>query len=525
MHMSVREPPYDGNTPRRRSRGHSVPRGVSLRRLACFLLAALAAQGLFCQEAVRTASGRPASTSPNQPSESNGDERRVYAMATADYPVTPGDVYRLTYVYSSEVSSMSVSVDSQYSVNLSQFGDVNARGLTLVELRQRVAKTVLARYPGSGPQLSVEAVGVFQVYVKGEVTAAGWVPAWGLSRLSGIVKDRLTPYSSIRDVEVAAGAAGATYDLFQASRFGRQELDPYVGPADTVVVHRRSREVSVAGEVERPGSFQLLTGDGLKELLQVYGGGYTRLADAAHVQITRWDLRGATGETLYVDAESLPSPVELRDMDVVRVPSMKERLPVVYFEGAIASAGSPSSPGADTFSRVWYPFVDGELLSSAVSALYARFGSGSDIDHAFVIRGDTAEKIPVDLRRLVQDRGSSQDLPLRPFDRIVIPFRKFVVTVSGAVARPGQYPYLPDRSWRYYVELAGGFDPARHVGEDVVVTDAADRRQPAGRVIEAEDKVNVPTNNFFYTAAPVIQIVGVLAAVATAIATILQLLK
>jgi protein involved in polysaccharide export with SLBB domain len=492
---------------------------------------AFAAQGLSGQDATRSAAGggSPSLSGKAQVgvSEQNGDDRRVYAMATADYPVTPGDVYRLTYVYSSELSSISVSVDSEYSVNLSQFGEVDARGLTLAKLRRLIEQIVLKKYPGSGPQLSVESVGVFQVYIKGEVTAAGWVSAWGLSRLSSVVQDRMTPYASTRDIEIIpTGAEGAHYDLFQALRFGRKELDPYVGPQDTVVVHRRSRLVTVSGEVERPGSFQLLPGEGLGELLRLYGGGYTKLADAAHIQITRWDLaKDSTGETLYVNTESLPAPAELRDLDAVRVPSVRERLPVVFFEGAIASAEGPPSPGGDTFNRVWYTFTEGELLSSAVTTMYTRFGAGSDISNAFVIRGDTAERVPVDIRQLVEKREASQDLLLRPFDRIVIPYRKYVVTISGAVTRPGQYPYLPGRSWRYYVGLAGGFDPARHVGEAIVVTDVADKIQPEGRIIEAEDKIEVPTNNLFYTAAPVVQIVGTLAAVATAIATILQLLK
>ena len=180
---------------------------------------------------------------------------------------------------------------------------------------------------------------------------------------------------------------------------------------------------------------------------------------------------------------------------------------------------------ADTFNRIKYTFAEGELLSSAVTAMYARFGAGSDIEHAFVIRGDTAENVPVDIRQLVQHKGAAQDLALRPFDRIVIPYRKYVITVSGAVTRPGQFPYVPNRGWRYYVELAGGFDPSKHVGNDVVISDVGDKNQPASRPIEAEDKIIVPTNNFFYYAVPVAQVVGVCAALVTAIATVVSALK
>jgi len=518
-----------------------------VRTLLCLVLLALAAPGLFSQASVRSASSGMFSSPPgsllfaapapetgdqrllpplpDRP-ETPGDDRRTLASAAADYPVTPGDVYRLTYVYSSELSPLPVSVDSDYRVNLSLFGAVDARGMTLAQLRKRIEQMVLATYPGSGPQLSVDSVGVFEVYIKGEVTAAGWIPAWGLSRLSSIVKERMTPYASTRDVEVVPAAAqGASYDLFQASRFGRREMDPYVRPQDTVVVHRRSREVTVAGEVERPGSYQLLPGEDLDELLKQYGSGNTKLADTAHIQITRWDSgKDAPGETLYVSAEPPSARVELHDMDVVRVSSVKEWMPVVFFEGAISAEGQPGM-GVDSFNRIRYSFAEGELLSSAVAALYIRFGTGSDIEHAFVIRNGAAGRIPVDIAQLVRNKGTEQDLPLRPLDRIVIPYRKFVVTVSGAVTRPAQYPYVPDRGWQYYVELAGGFDPAKHVGSVVVITDVGDKNQPESRLIEAEDKIQVPTNNFFYYAAPVAEVVAVLASVTTAVAVVLQLLK
>jgi polysaccharide biosynthesis/export protein len=455
------------------------------------------------------------------------DDRPILAMATADYPVTPGDVYRLDYVYSSGPFAILASVDSDYRVNLSLFGAVDARGLTLTQLRQRVEQMVLRTYPGSGPQLSVESVGVFEVYVKGEVTSSDWVHGWGLSRLSSLIAGRLTPYSSNRDVEiVSAAGAGKTYDLFLASRSGRKELDPYVGPNDTIVVHRRAREVTVVGEVERPGTYQLLEGEDLQALLQSYCGGGTRLADTAHLQITRWDsAEGETARTLYVDAGSQPAHVELRDLDTVRVPSLKLRLPIVFFEGAILPAEGVPDAGGGTFNRIRYTFVEGEMLSSAVTALYEKFETGSDIESAFVVRDDTGEKIPVDIRRLVHGGDASKDLPLQPFDRIVIPYRKYAVTVSGAVARPGEYPYVPDRGWRYYVALAGGFDPTKHVGDDLVITDARDKSQPQSRTIEAEDKILVPANNVLYFSAPVVQVVGVVATVATAIATVLILLK
>ena len=318
---------------------------------------------------------------------------------------------------------------------------------------------------------------------------------------------------------------GNQYDLFLASRFGRSELDPYVGPKDTVVVHRRAREVKIAGEVERPGSYQILDGEDLETLLESYGGGFTKLADEAHIQITRWDpQKDGAAETFYADAASQPAHVELRDLDSVRVSSLRQRLPVVFFEGTLAPTDGQATTSGESFGRIRYPFAEGEMLSSAAAAVYDKLGADSDIEDAFVVRDGTGEKIPVNLRHLVQEYDPSKDIPLRPFDRIVIPYRRYVVTVSGAVARPGQYPYVPDRTWRYYVGLAGGFDPTKHVGEALSVTDASDKDRPETQFIEPDDKIVVPTNSPVFFASPVVQAVGVLSSVAIAVVTFLQLI-
>ncbi len=506
-------------------------------RLVSCLLLSLAGAAAFGQQAgasptgQATAGSRDAASAlvagPGAAAEEASGERATLASTTPDYPVTPGDVYRLTYVSAAGAFALPVSVSSDTRVNLSIFGEIDARGLAFPELKARVEEKVLKVYPGSGPLLMLQAAGMFRVYLTGEVESSGWVSVWGLSRLSDIVTERLTPYSSIRTVEVAsADGQRKHYDLFLASRSGRRDMDPPVRPGDTIVVRKRDREITVTGEVERPGSYQLLEGEELREAIQSYAEGFTKVADQARLEVTRWDTEGTgAGQTFYVDASSLEKPVALRDLDAVRVPSKKERLPVAYFEGAIAPTSESTDRDPQTFTRVAYTFVDGELLSSAAAALYERFGSGSDLEHAFLIRSAGGETIPVNIRELALGTGSAQDLPLRPYDRIVIPFRRYVVTVSGAVARPGQYPFTAGRSWRHYVDLAGGFDADRHAGETVEITDIRDGKRQPDQPIEAEDRIFAPSNNPLRVVLPLVQVTGALASVVAALLALAQFLR
>jgi protein involved in polysaccharide export with SLBB domain len=81
------------------------------------------------------------------------------------------------------------------------------------------------------------------------------------------------------------------------------------------------------------------------------------------------------------------------------------------------------------------------------------------------------------------------------------------VTVAGAVAAPGRYPYIPDRAWDYYVALAGGFVKERNSFESVEIKDLAGKRMGKGDAITPETTITARTNAglyYFNQYAPVI---------------------
>ena len=91
-------------------------------RLVCCLLLSLAATGAFCQQAgtapLSSKGGASTVAAPAAAPDAISSERTTLASATLDYPVTPGDIYRLTYVYASAVVILSVPVSSDFTVNL-----------------------------------------------------------------------------------------------------------------------------------------------------------------------------------------------------------------------------------------------------------------------------------------------------------------------------------------------------------------------------------------------------------------------
>ncbi len=64
---------------------------------------------------------------------------------------------------------------------------------------------------------------------------------------------------------------------------------------------------------------------------------------------------------------------------------------------------------------------------------------------------------------------------------------------------PGRYPYIPKRTWEYYVGLAGGFDTDRNSGQKIEIYDVKSNKVAiAGREIQPEDNIVAESNSFTY---------------------------
>ncbi len=339
--------------------------------------------------------------------------------------------------------------------------------------------------------------GSMSVFVTGEVTKSSWVTITGLTRLRDVIQPFLTRYSSIRDVTVKnQDGIEKTYDLFKADRYGDLSQDPLLRPGDEIRILPFKNLITIQGEVKRPGTYQLLPGEGLKELVERYADGFTEKANLSRLTIVHY-LSDASpvGEKAQFDYTKNPN-MPLRLYDEITVPSMQELLPVVWFEGAVGVGSTGSTP--ETSQRTPYTFFPGETVSQAALANRKLFSAVSDLSNAYLLRSD-GSRTKVNLARFIYDYDLAGDVALQPGDTIIVPFRQFFVSVSGAVRYPGRYPYIPDREWSYYIGLAGGFDTEKNSGQKITIYDAKSQKvDQANRMIQPEDNIVAASNSFTY---------------------------
>jgi protein involved in polysaccharide export with SLBB domain len=418
-----------------------------------------------------------------------------FALSTADYRVTAGDVYTLAYMAGGQKVEYSVTVDSTYRIRVSNLGVIDAGGKTYNQLKAQVETIVSNNYPLSGVQFVLTQPAVFVVTVRGEVKNTEEISVWALNRLSFALQDKLTGYASVRDVEIrSAGGQSRTCDLYYARRTGDLSQDPYLRPGDVITVKRAARRVTINGAVERPDTYQLLEGEHLRELVMSYGNGFTVRADRTRMELIRVvDSESLSGDKIFLGEHDLEGDYELADQDVITVPERTALRPVIFVEGAIgAEAGA--SPTVST--RVVVPFNQGENYAALIRRNQGWFSAVSDTRQAYIIRGD--EHIAVNLNPMLYDSSYRSDVTVEENDTLIIPFRQYFVTVAGAVMAPGRYPYIPDRGWEYYIALAGGFRPGQNAFQSVGIQDITGRRMKKSDVITPETIITARTNDGLY---------------------------
>jgi protein involved in polysaccharide export with SLBB domain len=422
----------------------------------------------------------------------------MLALSSPDYQVTAGDVYTLAYAAGGTAVTYTITVDTSYRIRVSNLGTINASGKTFQQLKAEVEAIVSKNYPLSGVQLVLTQPAMFKVRITGEVHVAQDINTWALARLSSLLGGNLTSYASIRDVSITSlNGQTKTYDIFKARRIGDKSQDPYLRPEDLIRVNRIERVVSISGAVERPGTYQLLPGEHISDLVNYYANGLTPLADPSRIELTRF-LETATdsGDKFYLGSGDINANFALHHLDSVFVPQITDLIPVMFVEGAVRLTDVATEEELSVSNRLTVRFNMGENYASLVQRNRGWFSAVSDTQNAYILR--EGERILINLNPMLYDSRYRSQYFVETDDVLVVPFRQYFVTVSGAVAVPGRYPYIPDRGWDYYVALAGGFIPDRNSRERVDIVDIAGNKLDKSDVITPETVITAKTNASLY---------------------------
>ncbi|MBI5454237.1 MAG: SLBB domain-containing protein [Deltaproteobacteria bacterium] len=245
---------------------------------------------------------------------------------------------------------------------------------------------------------------------------------------------------------------------------GSKDADMELKPRDTIVIYSKWEfmerpRVSIAGEVRKPGTFELEENLTIKDLVKK-AGDVTENALLKDAELYRTDKNTKDVRLLKFNLSKAlagdPSDnLKLVDADRVVVHSFWETGPKPH----VNISGEVTNPGkyqyAVNMNISDLVFAGGGLLESA-------YLDEAELTSHVVIDGEfsTLSVRKVSLRKILTD--GAEDAPLKPFDSLFI--KKIPdwgaersVTLSGEVRFPGRYPIKKGERLSSIIERGGGF--------------------------------------------------------------------
>ena len=389
-----------------------------------------------------------------------------------DYLLGPGDVLEVL-LFGSDNKSYSLTIGRNGTIDFPALGPIAVAGISFADAKQLLHQRIAEQLLGVEVSISLGELRSIQVFILGEAYKPGSYTVSSLSTITNalFVSGGLNDIASLRNIRLKrAGKIIAELDLYDLLLHGDTSNDSRLQSGDVIHIPSVNITASVAGEVRRPAIYELKNETSVKQLLKLAGG----LLPGAYASGAVIDRFGDSGFKTVVDidlksAHDLDTPIENGDLLTV-APVAEHKELVVSLTGHVHHPGE----------FLWRP----DLRVSDIVKNVQQLKPGADLDFALIRREQPPvgrlTAIFVDLGAALARAHSSADLVLFPRDQLQIfsydQGREIlveplvdalkaqsrsgamarVVSISGRVKSPGEYPLTDNMTLTQLVAAAGG---------------------------------------------------------------------
>lgn len=358
-----------------------------------------------------------------------------------DYVVGPGDEL-IVMIFGQIHQEHRLPVGRDGFVTLPNAGPVSVAGLRFAEVQDLIRAEVQRYLTGVQVHVTAGELRTQNVYVVGHVSRPGAVEISSLGTVLHALLEAGGPVrsGSLRNIRIVRnGEVVSRVDLYDFLLEGNQMTDIRLRPDDVIVVPPIGKVAGIAGEVRRPGLYELKDGEWLSDLVEMAGG----LQAGAFVREIRLDrYLGGERRVLEMVSLDLSAPRSasgdrmLMDGDLAYVPRMETmhlpgRRGFVTVEGNVQRSGN-------------FALAEGMRVSDLIEGAGGLLGD-THMDRAEVLRfvSDRSRRLltfSVE-KALAGDPG--HDLLLEEWDVVRIyhaldVFPEPSVEILGAVNEPGR---------------------------------------------------------------------------------------
>ncbi len=374
------------------------------------------------------------------------------ASVPADYPISAGDeINLLLWGRINEEYNLEVSRDG--TINIPRIGPVSVANQTFNNMKKTITDRI-EKIGGVNSTVSMGKLRTIGVYIVGEVKTPGFYAVSALSNVTNALfyAGGPTNNGSLRNIQLKRnGKVISTIDFYDFLLSGNDQSNLRLQSGDVIIVPLIKEMAAVVGNVRRSALYELKGKTNLQDIIDI-AGGITPAAWVNRIQIERF-LNNSKKIVLDIDSiNQRLTKFEIKDGDIIKIyPVLEKDKNAVYLSGNVLRPGK-------------YEFRDGMKITDIISDYHSLLPE-TYYEYAIILRQEPPSFlnriIAFDLKQILEDPGSQQNILLQERDQIVIYNKDFFepnrsVSIEGAVTKEGKYKLLSNMKIRDLILQAGG---------------------------------------------------------------------
>lgn len=411
----------------------------------------------------------------------------------ADYVVGPGDTF-VVQLYGNRNASYTLEVSREGIIQFPEIGPVSLAGLKFSEAQGVIERTVSEQMIGVKSAVTMGTLRTIRVFVLGDAVQPGSYIVGSLSTMTNALfaSGGVNQIGSLRTIQLKRqGKVITTLDLYDLLLNGDTRNDARLLPGDVIFIPPVGATVGVDGEVRRPAIYEVKQEKTIGEVIRLAGG----MMPTAYPQASRVERINEQGDRTVLDV-NLSSPrgksLAVKSGDVVRIYSVLDTQ-----ENIVTVEGHVKRPGI----TAWRPGIRVSQVLGGMRELLPN----PDLNAALILREvPPTRKLKVMMFSpgdALTNPGSAADPELQPRDTLTIfdlktdrsmkleqvierlrtqadrANRQKVVSISGNVRFPGDYPMAPGMTANELIQLAGGLNQNAYDLEAEITRYSLDEQQ------------------------------------------------
>ena len=368
-----------------------------------------------------------------------------------------------------------MEINREGSIDFPQLGPVSLAGMTFSDAKQLLQQRIKEEIIGIEASISLGELRSMQVFMLGEAYKPGTYTISALSTITNalFLSGGLSDIASLRNLQLKrAGKVVAQLDLYDLLLHGDTSNDAQLQSGDTIYIPTVRHTASVDGEIRRPAIYELKGSVTAQQLVEL-GGGLKPTAFPKSARIHRITDEGFMGVIDIDLSSSRGKKTPIKSGDLLVIDGAVERQEMV-----VKLSGHIHHPGE-------FLWREGMRISDLVKSVKS-LKPNTDLDFALIRRElppvGRIEPIFIDLRAVLSDPNSRANINFHPNDELIVFSNEAnraagiagfvqslrqqsrsgemarIVTISGTVRSPGEYPLTSNMTLTQLIAAAGGLN-------------------------------------------------------------------